>query len=264
MRTGKPSKRRARRSPTVAKRARDREDEIVQRRLRGQSFSTIADAMKMSVSACHESFWRALSNIPVKSVEQYRLESLQRLELLREAAWKHAKPGRLPPPKIIALLVLIEDRRCKLLGLNAIEGYDPTAPPIATPDRDLAVRQAQQNLSADELRTLIALMRKASGKLDSNELPAIETTATPTPENPIAQAIGLPPSKPPVATGMVAQSDEPQPPRYVSLIDFIRRCNLDDADPVNEQAFGFAQERWIAWHNRHCVGGPDCVHYSRR
>lgn len=79
-RKSRPSHRRGRRSPAKALLARQREDEIVKRRLRGQSFTAIADAMGMSISACHESFWRALAAIPVKSVKQYRVETCRSVD----------------------------------------------------------------------------------------------------------------------------------------------------------------------------------------
>ena len=151
--------------------------------------------------------------------------------MLREAAWKHERRGRLPA-KIIALLTMIEDRRCKLLGLDATDKFDPTAPPPMPPDREAAVKLPQQNLSPEELRMLIGLMRKARG-----DQPAIETTsrpaATPTPApaaspdvTQTAREMVAPPSRSePAAPGFVRQADpEPEPSRSFRDIDELPRA----------------------------------------
>jgi hypothetical protein len=179
--------------------------------------------------------------------------------VLREAAWKHERNGRLPL-KVLALLVMVEGQRCKLLGLNAVEGFDPNAPPPQSADRDAMVGLLQKNLSENELREFVRLTRKAHG-LDGNGHVPVETTATRT-EAPIVPepVLSLPPSVSPTPSAFVRRPNEPTK-SFTSVEKFCAEFKLSPSDPMLRSLMQDAERAWLTWHSSTCRANPgSCPH----
>jgi hypothetical protein len=148
------------RSTTVQLRARQREAEIVERRLRGETFDTIATALSMSTGGCADAYERALNRVSYPTVVRAREEQLQRLDLLRRKGWARAN-AKHPPISALEFLLRLEERQARLLGLDSDTRFDGSGP-VAV-DADEMTRLIQSNLSVDEQRQMLHLMRKARG-----------------------------------------------------------------------------------------------------
>jgi hypothetical protein len=147
-------------STAVQLRARRREAEIVERRLKGETFDTIALVLGMSTSGCADAYQRALNRVSYPTVVRAREEQLQRLDLLRREAWVRAN-AKHSPISVLEFLLRLEERQARLLGLDSDSDFDGSRP-VAV-DADEMTKLIQQNLEVDEQRELLRLMRKARG-----------------------------------------------------------------------------------------------------
>jgi hypothetical protein len=100
------------RSAAVQLRARHREAEIVERRLKGETFDTIATALGMSTSGCADAYERALNRVSCPTVMRAREEQLQRLDLLRRKGWARAN-AKQPPISAFEFLLRLEERQAR-------------------------------------------------------------------------------------------------------------------------------------------------------
>jgi hypothetical protein len=189
-RISKPSNRGgARRTPSAQVRAREVEKAVVEFRLRGWSYSRIAEEMDLSISGAHSAYWRALDRTPAESVSKMRAEALARIERLRARLWEHESRGKLPI-RAAAVLAMLEAQQAKIFGLVSAVEFDPDAIPASEfTDRDKMTKLIQTNLTVDEQRLMLRLMRKAHGQPDAT---AIETTSTQTPPAPVPAEPGGP------------------------------------------------------------------------
>lgn len=121
-----------------------RDREIVRLKLAGYSITEIASHFGLSPDTVSGIYWSAISAVPIQSVTNYRMESLERLDRMRRqlneiAAGKYVtvsqgqvvravnpatgvnEPVPDIAPNIAALekLLAVETRQAKLLGLDA-------------------------------------------------------------------------------------------------------------------------------------------------
>lgn len=239
-------------------RAREFEREVVERRLQGQTYDTIAVALNCSLSGAHEAFWRCVDRIPAESLERFRAESLQRIEMLRAKAWVRAR-GKHAPVNVLAFLLALEDRQSRLLGLDAAVKFDATARP-APVDAEERVAQLRKNLTEDELRTLLNLMRKGSGQVSPPRMVEATATHTPVPAVVIEPEFNLPPSATPTPGAYVTRSVEPSR-SFLNVDEFCREFSLSRTDPTLVSAMPEARTRWLQWHQQSCRANPGaCPH----
>jgi hypothetical protein len=116
----------------------ERRAEAVRLRRRGVSFEDIGDALGVTKQRAHQIYRAALAEIPAQEVAEYRAEQAERLdEMLRKAyevlERKHItvnngkviylddEPMEDDAPTLMAIktILQIEERRAKLLGLDA-------------------------------------------------------------------------------------------------------------------------------------------------
>lgn len=145
-------------SPTAPRRlgAAERRREAVRMRITGATFSSIGEALGVSVQAAHQLVVRALEDINDTTAEtaaQLRRLELERLDAMQSALWDRAMNGE---EQIVDRLLRIQQRRAALMGLDAPAKVAPTDP---TGTREYAAL-------TDEERTerLAALLERARAR----------------------------------------------------------------------------------------------------
>ena len=89
------------------------------KRLSGMTVPAIAKEMGMGLESCHQLLREARLHFvasTLESVAEDRKEVLGRLDSMLQAMWDKAQDG---DPKAVAAALAIEERRSKLLGLDA-------------------------------------------------------------------------------------------------------------------------------------------------
>lgn len=235
--------------------------EIVSRRLAGQSFSMIATGMGMALSSVHEGYSRGLNAIcPPDSLIEARRRAAARLDELRLKVWPRLKGAR-PAIDVVMAALKIEERESRLLGLDAALRFTEGSTPV--PNADELTAQIQKNLSVEQQRQLVMLLRLAK----SGPAPAIEVAVTPIPRTDAEivepDSFNLPPSTTPATSAFVGRSDEPST-SFTSLSQFCAEFNLLPNDPTVGALRRQAREAWLAWHQRICTAlrSVDCPHKS--
>lgn len=138
----------ARRGPEGGRPSRDQEAEyqrlksdIIDRRIRGETFESIAAAVGLgSKQAVHALYTRALREIQddrAETIEAARSFELERLDRIEAAAWARVDND---DPRALDVLIRISDRRARLLGLDAPAKVDLSMDAV---DREIARLKAE-------------------------------------------------------------------------------------------------------------------------
>jgi DNA-binding CsgD family transcriptional regulator len=101
--------------------SRERENTALELRKAGYTCAKIGQALGISGSAANQTLCRALARLEAQSKESaadYRRIQLERLDGMLTAMWKPAING---DPQAVDRVLKIEERRSKLLGLDAPE-----------------------------------------------------------------------------------------------------------------------------------------------
>lgn len=107
-------------------RNRDKVNQALELRKAGASYSAIAEAMGMSKTRCYNLVCEGLADLEAtvkEAAEELRRMELERLDALQLALWK----GR-TNPRVADSLLRIQERRARLLGLDAPQKIAPTTP----------------------------------------------------------------------------------------------------------------------------------------
>lgn len=96
--------------------SRQRQQEILQRRMSGQSADDIAKAMHLSIASVYRLISKALQDQQHEDVVAYRAVDGLRIERLIASHWDEAVRGSTEATKVIVRLL---DHRAKLFGLYA-------------------------------------------------------------------------------------------------------------------------------------------------
>jgi hypothetical protein len=167
-----------------------RDLKIFQLRRKGYEFQTVADILGASINTVRDAYYRHLRAIPTREVEELRRDMVERLAYDRQCLVRKIETfdHKMKTPEnihaIAALyqqLIAIEKHEADLLGLKAPIKIES---PVVGPDADEMTKLIQSNLTVDEQRQMLHLMRKARGLLNGSGpvQPAIETTARPVEE----------------------------------------------------------------------------------
>jgi hypothetical protein len=132
----------------------DRRTKLLQMRLAGVDYDTIADRLDYgSASAARKDFTRAMREtleLEAEKADELRTLELQRLDRLQAAAWADALKGNL---RAIETVLKVVDRRCRLLGLDAPLRLDATVSEEPSA-QDLELRdminEAKARIAAEE------------------------------------------------------------------------------------------------------------------
>jgi hypothetical protein len=116
----------------------DRRTKLLQMRLAGVDFTTIADRLDYSSpAAARKDFTRTMRetlDLEQETANELREVELQRLDRLQAAAWAEAARGEL---KAIETVLRVIDRRCRILGLYAAVQVDATITEVTQQDLEL-------------------------------------------------------------------------------------------------------------------------------
>jgi hypothetical protein len=148
----------------------DREAQILELRLRKISFDKIGQTVGMTKSATCKAYRRALGRVSVRYAKEIVTEELETLDRMESRLWREIeKPG--VEVKIVCALVgqalRLQQRRAKLLGLDAPQQIDVSVLKPATDENEHAADEEQQmldRLSAEDKRDFLALLSKMSGR----------------------------------------------------------------------------------------------------
>jgi hypothetical protein len=132
----------------------DRRTKLLQMRLAGVDYDTIADRLDYgSASTARKDFTRAMREtleLEAEKADELRTLELQRLDRLQAAAWADALKGNL---RAIETVLKVVDRRCRLLGLDAPLRLDATVSEEPSA-QDLELRdminEAKARIAAEE------------------------------------------------------------------------------------------------------------------
>jgi DNA-binding Lrp family transcriptional regulator len=89
----------------------------------GRSYQSIADELGLSKPTVYEAIGRALEDLVREPAERVRGQEVKRLDAMLEALWQQARvcDDREIQLKTIDRVIKIQERRAKLLGLDAPE-----------------------------------------------------------------------------------------------------------------------------------------------
>jgi hypothetical protein len=154
-------------TPAAKLRTREREHQIVQLRTRGAHWRDIAEATGVSMRGAMLAWDRALRLIVLPGVEQAKKELVEKCRALELNLWTafHQATGDPTQMATVANSILrCQQRMSALLGCDTpsqVALQMAMAPPMQD---EATVRNLRQNLSTDELRQLVMLSAKASGR----------------------------------------------------------------------------------------------------
>jgi hypothetical protein len=155
-------------SPGAQKLTSEREAQILELRLRKIPFEKIGQTVGLSKSATYKAFRRALHRVPVRYAKDIIVEDLESLDRMESRLWREIeKPG--VDVKIVCNLIgqalRVQQRRAKLLGLDAPQQIDVSVLKQASEDNEHAAGKEQEMLdclSPEDKRELLALISKLS------------------------------------------------------------------------------------------------------
>jgi hypothetical protein len=162
-------------------------------RIKGESYPKIAAILGLSVSSAYEGYRRGLSELcPVEDIAEERQRARAIIDELRAKIWRRLhKPGCELACFDVALR--IEARAAALLGLDGATAFDLTVQSHST-NADQMTAQIQKNLSVDQQRQLVALLRLARDGIANGDSHApVEVSAT---QAPALEAANSDPSPP--------------------------------------------------------------------
>jgi hypothetical protein len=110
---------------------RERQRQALELRLAGDTYQSIADTLACSKHRAHSLVQAALDAVVQEPAEKVRLMELERLDRLYAAASPSAERG---DPVMIAACLRIQERRARLLGLDAPEPVQTNTDSIAVVD----------------------------------------------------------------------------------------------------------------------------------
>jgi hypothetical protein len=203
-------------------------------RIRGESYPKIAAILDLSVSSAYEAYRRGLNELcPVEDLVEERQRSRLLLDELRAKIWRRLqKPGCELACFDVALRV--EARAAALLGLDSATAFDLTVQ-SRSPNADLRVAQIQKNLTVDQQRQLVALLRLARDGPANGKGDRQASNVSPVTAEPASQVEGT----------------DPAPSHFHSLAEYCAQTGIEIEDPAAEEGLRQAEERWGLWHNRH-------------
>jgi hypothetical protein len=120
--------------------------QALQLRSLGLTYRQVASRLEVDVATAFRRVQRALAAIPYESVEEYRRLEAERLDAILEMAMAFALSGEKGFLQAIDRCIAIEDRRARLLGLDA---------PKASSHTFVAYTESELDAEMDRMRRLI-------------------------------------------------------------------------------------------------------------
>jgi DNA-directed RNA polymerase specialized sigma24 family protein len=155
-------------SPVAQKTTSDREAQILELRLRKISFEKIGQTVGLTKSATYKAYRRALHRVPVRYAKDIIVEELESLNRFESRLWREMEKAGVDVRNVCNLIsqaLRVQQRRAKLLGLDAPQQIDVSVLKQASEDSENATGKEQQmldRLSPEDKRALLALISKLS------------------------------------------------------------------------------------------------------
>ena len=107
--------------------------------------ATYDDAAKIAGyanrSGAYKAFWKAVEQREVEAVDDHRALELARLDALQVPLWERATNGDV---KAAGLVLKIIEQRCRLLGLDKVNGDQATQTVVMSPAELAAWKETQR------------------------------------------------------------------------------------------------------------------------
>jgi len=169
------------RAPSIRLKAREREAEVLLRRLRGEPFIEISRSLGISMRGTMVCYRRALDRVTIPTAEDAKRVLLERLHVLNQQLWADydAAKGDLDLRQRIAGRILQAMRRESALTGSDVPARLVVAVSDNRQDADaVTVAQLRRNLTSDQLRQWLYLTDLANSNPDPADGASVETTAT--------------------------------------------------------------------------------------
>jgi hypothetical protein len=156
-------------SPAAQKMTRELEAQILELRLRKISFEKIAQIVGRTKSATCKAYHRALNRVNVPLAKELVIEQLETLNRLESRLWREIERSGLECKNVCALaysMLSVQQRRAKLLGLDAPQQLDVSVLKPATDQKENDAQKQQQmldRLSPEDKRHFLDLLSKMRG-----------------------------------------------------------------------------------------------------
>jgi hypothetical protein len=156
-------------SPASKKLTSEREAQILELRLRKVSFEKIAQSVGMTTSGACKAYYRGLNKITVRHAKEIVTEQLEALDRLERRLWPEIERSGLEVKNVCTLVhcvLSIQQRRAKLLGLDAPEQIAVSVLKPATDQKENDAQKQQQmldRLSPEDKRHFLDLLSKMRG-----------------------------------------------------------------------------------------------------
>jgi len=145
-----------------------REAQILELRLRKIPFEKIAQTVGITKSAARKGYYRALRRVPLRYAKDIVTEEAEALDRMESRLWREIEKSGIDVKHVTTVvhrMLGIQQRRARLLGLDAPQRIDMSILKPATDESAHAPGQEQQmieRLTAEEKRNFLALLSKMS------------------------------------------------------------------------------------------------------
>ncbi len=142
------------------------------RRLKGQSIRAIADAVGLPKTTVQERLDLYITDLVMPLADEVRLLELERLDSWAAKLEDQLGNGE-APERIVPVLLRVQERRARLLGLDAPERAEVSIPQLPADDATTAILAAARARAEERLATI------REGREKESVAPSLSPTARP-------------------------------------------------------------------------------------